>query len=143
MDNVQKTLIFGFATLLIVVLIVWFVLQGKKAPQTQPQVIVVPNGSNTPDNSAQVQDLKTQLQMLQAQAQAQEMKGNDNFPLQPGSVGDRVKKLQTFLQKKYGYMGKIDGKWGFQTNFAVENNMKMKTISEAIFTNYGLQNIPI
>ncbi len=143
MDNLQKTLLFSFAGLLMVILIIWFLMRKPKKQDT-PQVFVLPNNMpGTPDNSAQVQSLQEQIKALQAQAQAQEQKGNDNFPLQPGSIGTKVKQLQMFLIKKYGAMITASGKFDFQTAFAVKKNLSVETVSEATFRAYNLQDIPM
>ncbi len=159
MDTGQKTLIFGFAGLLMLILIIFFFMWRKKNKvATPPTPSLDVNTTLQAQLKAQMQTQeailqaqKTQTQQIEAQIQAQKEAQlqaqqpqveitNEQFPLKLGSYGLRVKKLQTFLQKKYGWSGKIDGKLGTQTMQALKDKFKLTTdnFSE---TKYELHNI--
>lgn len=163
METSQKTLIFGFAGLLMLILIVFFFMWRKKNKAATPAPNPDPNVTLQAQLQAQMQTQqailqaqKTQEQRIEAQIQAQkdaqalaqlqaqqtqvQPATNEEFPLKVGSYGLRVKKLQTFLAKKYGWGGKIDGKLGTQTMQALKDKFKLTT-DDFSATKYELFNI--
>ncbi len=162
METSQKTLMFGFAGLLMLILIVFFFMWRKKNKTATPAPNPDPNVTLQAQLQAQMQTQqailqaqKTQEQRIEAQIQAQKEAQalallqaqqaqvpltNEEFPLKVGSYGLRVKKLQTFLQKKYGWGGKIDGKLGAQTMQALKDKFKL-TIDDFSQAKYELFNI--
>lgn len=164
MDTNQKTLIFGFAGLLMLILIVFFFMWRKKN-KTTPTPAPNPDANTTLQAQLQAQ-MQTQQALLQAQqTQAQQIQAqilaqkeaqalqaqallqaqqvpqtNEEFPLKVGSYGLRVKKLQTFLAKKYGWSGAIDGKLGTKTMQALKDKFKLTTDDFSV-AKYELFNI--
>lgn len=164
METSQKTLIFGFAGLLMLILIVFFFMWRKKNKAATPAPAPNPDANTTLQAQLQAQMLtqqallqaqQTQAQQIQAQIQAQkeaqalaqqtqvQPASNEEFPLKVGSYGLRVKKLQTFLAKKYGWSGKIDGKLGTQTMQALKDKFKLTTddFSQAKYELFNIDEI--
>ena len=54
----------------------------------------------------------------------------DEFPLQLGSKGKRVERLQVWLLRNYGYTGKITKVFDEKTLVLVQKYLKTKTIDE-------------
>ncbi len=173
MDTNQKTLIFGFAGLLMLILLVFFFVWRKKN-KTTPTPAPNPDANTTLQAQlqaqmqtqqalaqAQLQAQQTQAQQIQAQIQAQKEaqalqaqallqaqqvpQTNEEFPLKVGSYGLRVKKLQTFLAKKYGWSGAIDGKLGTKTMQALKDKFKLTTddFSVAKYELFNIENVII
>ncbi len=172
METSQKTLIFGFAGLLMLILIVFFFMWRKKNKPVTPAPNTEANATLQAQLQAQMQtqqallQAQTQTQHTQAQMQAQILAqekaqalaqaqallqaqnvpaSNEEFPLKVGSYGLRVKKLQTFLAKKYGWSGKIDGKLGTQTMQALKDKFKLTTddFSQAKYELFNIESIII
>lgn len=161
METSQKTLIFGFAGLLMLILIVFFFMWKKKNTPVQ----------NMEANATLQAQLQAQMQTQEAILQAQKMQGqqieaqkeaqalahlqgqqaqvqptsNEEFPLKMGSYGLRVKKIQTFLQKKYGWNGKIDGKLGTETMHALKDKFRLTTndFSQAKYEIFNIESVII
>lgn len=69
---------------------------------------------------------------------------NDDFPLKKGSCGERVQKLQYWLQnvqrESVGVHG-IDGKFGKDTEAALQNIKNRKNVSQEVWNKWGLDTI--
>lgn len=166
METSQKTLIFGFAGLLMLILIVFFFTwRKKKAPipatnaeanatlQAQLQAQMQTQQAILQAQQTQAQQIQAQIQaqkeaQLQAQALAQaqtQPASNEEFPLKVGSYGLRVRKLQTFLRKKYGWSGKADGKLGTQTMQILKDVFRLTTddFSQAKYELFNIESVII
>ncbi len=53
-----------------------------------------------------------------------------SFPLQLGSKGPEVKKLQTWMLKNEGAQIKVDGIWGKETDAAVKKFLKLSQVNK-------------
>ena len=61
---------------------------------------------------------------------------DSSFPLQFGTCGNKVKKLQSYLNSKGGSLT-VDGKFGPKTEAAVQKTLGAKTVSEVKFNALG------
>lgn len=55
------------------------------------------------------------------------------FPLVYGSTGNEVKKVQTYLNTKYGEKLVVDGIWGALTQAAVAKNLGLSGITKTYY----------
>lgn len=63
---------------------------------------------------------------------------NDEFPLQLGSEGERVKRLQIFLMRNLGWIRQPNGKFDLITQNRVTKFFKVESISQELFTKFML-----
>ena len=100
--------------ILIIILIIYFARKPKTITTIVKNPVVPPANTNTTTTST----------------------GN-NFPLHKGSVGDNVKKWQTYLNTK-GAGLVIDGIWGNKTEAASIKYMGFNQVEESYFKGLGL-----
>ena len=70
--------------------------------------------------------------------QEQRIPVGDEFPLQPGSEGKRVERLQVWLMRNYGHTGKINGIYDEKTDALVKRFLKTDRVDEALFYEMGM-----
>lgn len=99
--------------LLIIILIIYFSTRKKTVTTTTSTTTVVPNNTNTTISS-----------------------GN-GFPLQMGSIGDNVKKWQTYLNSK-GATLVVDGIWGVKTEAASLKYAGFNSVTQDYFNGLGI-----
>lgn len=58
---------------------------------------------------------------------------SDEFPLQLGSKGNRVERLQVWLLRNYGYSSKVNSEFDEKTLALVKKHLKMDVIDEEIY----------
>lgn len=136
LTTTHKTIIF-FVLFAIAIIIIAFIFKVKKEKQQENKPI------NFEDKEKdvlanEIDKLKSQLNDVSSKQETNSTQYNDSFPLRIGSVGKRVEQLQIFLKSKWNWQGRADGKWGNETQKAVENYFKQKEISQMIFEAYNL-----
>lgn len=118
----NKNLLIG-AGVLIAGIAGYLVLKKRKQNQ----------GLNQPQNLSPVNQ-STNGQSKQVQSYSPPAKSE--FPLQIGSRGDNVKKLQAFLNQKINAGLNVDGVFGSKTAEAVKKTIGSSQVSESMFKQY-------
>jgi len=129
-------IIIAVAAVLLLAGLTFFLLRRRKKQETAENYF----GDEAMMLAAEVDAMKENLFSLnkKIEEQKKQEKPDDNFPLRMGSVGKRVEQLQMFLLKHWGWQGKIDGKFGEQTQRAVEKYLQLSEITENIYNAYNL-----
>jgi hypothetical protein len=63
----------------------------------------------------------------------------DEFPLRLGSEGKRVVRLQVWLMRNYGWMGKVTGIFDEKTATLLKKGMKVTQLDEATYFNMKME----
>ncbi len=63
----------------------------------------------------------------------------DKFPLQLGSEGEKVKRLQIFLMRNLGWVKQPDGKFDLTTQNRTLKFFKVKTINQELYEQFMLE----
>jgi hypothetical protein len=151
LTNTQKTLFWIFGGLILILLVVFFVKlykekqakEAKKQADEKNEALARESAKMLPPEPSKeaLENIQKSIQELSDKQTESQMMYNDSFPLRYGSVGKRVEQLQMFIFRKWGWQGKIDGKWGDQTQAGVEKWLKTKELSEVAYNAYNLSAI--
>jgi len=145
LTRTHKIIIAVAAVLLLAGLTVWLFSKKKAKKDTSNENDFLGSADEALLLASQIDTLNANveenLEKMKHLEQAQETlktQNSDEFPLRLGSVGKRVEQLQMFLLKRWGWQGKIDGKFGEQTQKAVEKYLQLSEITENIYNAYNL-----
>lgn len=124
----------------------------KDKPATSPKEAHVTNVDNKPaavDPVAQVASIPkedaTAIAIEQSVLQEETSplppipERDDSFPLQLGSNGKRVERLQIWLMRNYGLTGTITGVFDSKTQEQVNKRLHSDTVDEATYEKYRME----
>lgn len=112
----------------------------------KPKPIAKKEVSQIPMRSEPIQKSKipktTRLQQIKPEIQKVQAQEDPVFPLQKGSSGKEVERLQIWLLRNHGWKGTVTGIYDTQTETLVKKSLKRDTVDKATYKKYHM-GIPI
>lgn len=103
----------------------------REVPQRSPEPIHEPKVSKT----TRLQKIKPDIKKTQAEE-------HQIFPLQKGSSGKEVERLQIWLLRNHGWKGTVTGMYDTQTETLVKKSLKRDTVDGTLYEKHHM-GIPI
>jgi hypothetical protein len=108
----------------------------REVPQTPP-----PERIHTEPTEPKVSK-STRLQKIKPETKKTQPEEHQIFPLQKGSSGKEVERLQIWLLRNHGWKGTVTGIYDTQTETLVKKSLKRDTVDKILYEKHQM-GIPI